>query len=146
MLSQVYNEFQNQEQIDEAAEGSLQNTEFEDEVNFDEDDAENVRKLNLQEVSLKKFESYERGRAAFANYTSRVVDKEASKGLLADSNNFRSKVEGRELCDLGCTVEEKYGPHTGWKLQLRSYFDAHEKEMEKRVENTESEEYQNNKL
>ena len=146
MLSQVYNEFQNQEQIDEAAEGSLQNTEFEDEVNFDENDAENVRKLNLQEVSLKKFESYERGRAAFANYTSRVVDKEASKGLLADSNNFRSKVEGRELCDLGCTVEEKYGPHTGWKLQLRSYFDAHEKEMEKRVENTESEEYQNNKL
>lgn len=61
------------------------------------------------------------------NFTSRLVDKDPNKCLMADCDNFRSKVEGRELCDLGCTIEEKYGPHTGWKLQLRNYFDQNEK-------------------
>jgi len=45
-----------------------------------------------------------------------MIKKDPSQGLLADSDNFRSKLEARELCDLGCTVEEKYGPYTGWRL------------------------------
>ena len=39
--------------------------------------------------------------------------------LFSDSDNFRAKVEAKELCDLGCTIEEKYGPSRGWKLSLR---------------------------
>ena len=42
------------------------------------------------------------------------------KSLFADSENFRSKQEGKQLCDLGLSLLEKYGPETGWKLGLRS--------------------------
>lgn len=40
---------------------------------------------------------------------------------MLDSDNFRQKVEQRELCDLGTSIQEKYGPYSGWKLQLRDY-------------------------
>lgn len=39
--------------------------------------------------------------------------------MFSDSDNYRAKVEAKELCDLGCTIEEKYGPSRGWKLSLR---------------------------
>jgi len=42
---------------------------------------------------------------------------------MVDSDNFRAKQEAKELCDLGCTVNEKYGPYSGWKLSLRHDFD-----------------------
>ena len=42
---------------------------------------------------------------------------------MVDSDNFRAKQESKELCDLGCTVEEKYGPYTSWKLGLRQNWD-----------------------
>jgi hypothetical protein len=46
--------------------------------------------------------------------------KKFESNLFADSDNYRSKVESRHLLDLGCTVEEKYGEYSAWKLQLRS--------------------------
>jgi hypothetical protein len=42
-----------------------------------------------------------------------------SKSLLLDSDNFRSKKESKELCDQGCTIDEKFGPYRGWRLALR---------------------------
>jgi len=46
------------------------------------------------------------------------------KGLLADSDNFRIKVESRELRDLGTTVIEKYGTNDAWRLLLRNQTSA----------------------
>ena len=43
-------------------------------------------------------------------------------GLLASSDQYRTKVEGRQLCDLGTTIPEKYGPETSWKMSLRNNY------------------------
>ena len=45
------------------------------------------------------------------------------KTLFADSERYRAKVESQQLCDLGCSIPEKYGPTRGWKLSLRNYVD-----------------------
>ena len=74
-----------------------------------------------------------------------MIKKDPNQGLLADSDNFRSKLEARELCDLGCTVEEKYGPYTGWRLQLRNHFDEYAKIQAAKETAPESEEAQQRK-
>lgn len=76
-------------------------------------------KLLLQQKAMQAFEEYERKRANFSTFSSRKTSKPKELGLLADSDNFRSKQEARQLCDLGCSLEEKYGAYTGWKLGLR---------------------------
>jgi len=45
--------------------------------------------------------------------------KDPSKTLFADSDNYRTKVESRQLLDLGQTVQEKYGQQSGWIVGLR---------------------------
>lgn len=39
--------------------------------------------------------------------------------MLANSDNFRAKFEGRQLVDLGTTVNEKYGDGKSWQYGLR---------------------------
>lgn len=43
---------------------------------------------------------------------------ERKNDMYSTSDKFRSKRESQTLCDLGNTVEEKYGDR-GWKLALR---------------------------
>ena len=63
------------------------------------------------------------------------------QGLFADSENYRAKVESKELCDLGCTIEEKYGPSRGWKLSLRMS-DSSKKDQKKQDNLSDDEFYQ----
>jgi hypothetical protein len=62
------------------------------------------------------FSKYDVSRARFSNYASQKVLKPKEDGLLADSDNYRTKVESKQLLDLGSTVEEKYGENTAWRL------------------------------
>jgi len=80
---------------------------------------QNNRQLLNQQKSLENFEHYESSRSKFANYASCKTQKSVDRGLFIDSDNFRAKQESRELCDLGCSIAEKYGPYNGWKLGLR---------------------------
>ena len=68
---------------------------------------------------LTNHDAYERKRARFTIYTSRKVKKKPEDLLFQDSHNYRSREESRQLCDLGCSVEEKYGPYSSWKFSLR---------------------------
>ena len=51
--------------------------------------------------------------------------------LFQDSENFRAKVEAKQLTDLGSTIYEKYGSNSGWVISLRNNID-----FEKNINNT----------
>ena len=53
-----------------------------------------------------------------------MLDKQPQDGLLNDSDQYRTKVEAKELCDLGNSVQEKYGPDKSWKYSLRQDWDS----------------------
>ena len=85
-------------------------SEIEKKLNNKEKEAETVREHRLQRNALEKFIEYDSKRARLAKYVSQKNLKKPAMGLLQDSANYRAKVESRMLCDLGCTIEEKYGP------------------------------------
>lgn len=91
----------------------------------------NSKEIMKQEQNLKCFEQHEQKRNRFDNYVQVLLEKKPAETLMHDSDNFRAKQEAKELCDLGCTVEEKYGPYTSWKLSLRQNWDDKTKSKKK---------------
>ena len=82
-------------------------------------------------MTLKDFNKEEKKRKKFQQYINEKIDPEGQlkkKGsLFDDSDNFRSKVESRQLCELGSSIFEKFGPDIGWKVCLRTNYDFNNK-------------------
>ncbi len=47
------------------------------------------------------------------------MNRPKSKSLLRNQEDYRKKVEERELLDLGQDIREKFGDERGWKMSLR---------------------------
>lgn len=90
--------------------------------------------LQMQEQNLKRFEQHEQKRKQFNNYVQLLLDRQPDETMIHDSDGFRAKQEAKELCDLGCSIDEKYGPYQSWKLSLRQSWDLKEKSKPKKIQ------------
>ena len=78
-------------------------------------------KLEQQKNCLDNYQKFSKGHATYQVYCQTVMGR--NNDLYKDSESYRARQEGAKLCDLGCTLMEKYGPYRGWKLGLRNEFE-----------------------
>lgn len=70
---------------------------------------------------MKAFEKLESQWQKQQQIGSIVLNRSQSKSILKNAEDYRMKVEERQLLDRGQDIREKFGDLRGWKMGLRYY-------------------------
>lgn len=87
-----------------------------------------------QQRSLSRFEKHELQREKFRGYLANRLRANKSEiknggfGLFDNSDKYRHAVESKDLCDLGNSLLEAYGPTRAWVATLRNHLADNDKE------------------